>query len=69
MKDPYGMVPDPKVGMKVIDDLTHNIRTITRIDFDAQGNMGIYLDDDYLDGGRFPWEISECPVDASDSRS
>lgn len=65
MSNSYGMVDKPEVGMRVVDDLTHEVCTITRIEFDKQGNMGVYLDTKQEaypgdDGGRFPWEISEA---------
>lgn len=59
----YGCVLRPEVGMTVIDDLTHVVCKITRIEFDKYGNVGVWLDTVATypndDGGRFPWEISE----------
>lgn len=49
-----------KVGDIVHDDLTNCEVTVIKITKDKNGNIGIWLDHDYLDGGRHPWEISEC---------
>lgn len=48
----------PKEGDEVYDDLTRKISKIVKITVDKFGNKGIWLDNDYLDGGRHPWEIS-----------
>jgi hypothetical protein len=62
-----------KVGDFVIDDLTHEISKVTGISYEdgrtpshgnmfkwhnSQGCVGVWLDNKHLDGGRFPWEIS-----------
>lgn len=51
----------PKEGDEVYDDLTHNLSKVMKITVDEFGNKGIWLDNDYLDGGRHPWEISPVP--------
>lgn len=48
-----------KVGDKVHDDLTGKEARIVRIETDSLGNVGIWLDSEYLAGGRHPWEVSE----------
>ena len=45
-------------GSIVFDDLTWKNTRIKKIMKDEIGNEGIWLDDPYLDGLRFPWEIS-----------
>ena len=47
-----------KVGDTVWDDLTREEHKIIRIEYDDFGNQGVYLDNEHLDGGRFPWELS-----------
>jgi hypothetical protein len=61
-----------KVGDKVKDDLTMTVATVVGVEW-ANGNVrdskgkrhkyagcvAIWLDNDYLDGGRHPWEISD----------
>lgn len=52
-----------EVGMKVYDDLTGKQATIVYICIDRYKNWeiksGLKLDNDYLDGYRFPWEVTE----------
>jgi ribose 5-phosphate isomerase RpiB len=58
-----------EVGEKVHDDLTHKEATIICIEFKdgckqgefahALKTIGYWLDNDYLGGGRHPWEISK----------
>jgi hypothetical protein len=61
-----------KVGDYVVDDLTLRVCKIAGIEWaegksvahdgrivNHMGSIGIWLDNDYLDGGRHPWEISE----------
>lgn len=55
--DEYGMIVSCEVGETVRDDLTGKDSAIIRIDHDKFGNTAIWLDNDYLDGGRHPWEI------------
>lgn len=47
-----------KVGDRVMDDLTNEIKTVISISKDRHGNVGIWLDSDYLGGGRHPWEVT-----------
>ena len=46
------------VGDIVYDDLTEEDVTITRVVVDANGSVGYFVSNDYLGGGRHPWEIS-----------
>lgn len=48
-----------KVGDLVKDDLTRTVATIVKIDISPDGIVGIWLDNDYLEGGRHPWEVTE----------
>lgn len=52
-----------KVGDKVLDDLTRKEHIIVKITEDKFGNKGIWIDSDYLEGGRHPWEITEIQQD------
>lgn len=46
-------------GVRVRDDLDGGkIRVIRKVDYDEFGNAGVWLNSEYLDGGRHPWEIS-----------
>lgn len=45
-------------GDEVWDDLTGAPVKIRRIEHDAHGNTAVWLDSCFLEGGRFPWEIS-----------
>lgn len=58
------------VGTRVIDDLTGEEATIIGVSFTegymngnklrrSIGAIGYWLDNDYINGGRHPWEISE----------
>jgi hypothetical protein len=58
------------VGERIWDDLTHQEATVIGITFasgyvegnklsDNADNIGYWLDNDYLAGGRFPWELSK----------
>lgn len=49
-----GYVPDAKVGDKVWDDLTGNEATVLEVLLRAYK-----LDNDYLEGMRFSWEVSK----------
>lgn len=68
-----------KVGDTVIDDLTLTVCKVTGVQY-AHGRVGcgghkqfakyngsiaIWLDNEYLDGGRHPWEISD-PIPEED---
>lgn len=47
------------IGSIVFDDLTHEICRVIDITYDEFGNQCVWLDStDWLDGGRFPWELS-----------
>lgn len=54
----YGVITAVEPGETVRDDLTGRNARILRVDFDEFGNAAIWLESDYLGGGRFPWEIS-----------
>ena len=47
-------------GLTVRDDLTQTNAKIVKIEKDSNGNIGIWLDNSYLRGGRHPWEISKA---------
>lgn len=49
-----------KVGDEVHDDLTNKCVKIVRLEADACGAYGVWVDDPYLGGGRFPWEVWPC---------
>lgn len=51
-----------KLDDVVIDDLTDKPHTITEIRSDRHGNMCYRIDSDYLDGLRYPWELTEPEV-------
>lgn len=62
----YQVLIDADVGEIVWDDLMRKNATIVKKERDKDGNLGYWLDSDWLDGGRFPWEISvprEIPND------
>jgi hypothetical protein len=48
----------PKEGDIVWDDLTASKAKIIKVSVD-RGCVGYWLDNDYLGGGRHPWEISK----------
>jgi len=48
----------PKEGDIVWDDLTASKAKIIKVSVD-RGCVGYWLDNDYLGGGRYPWEISK----------
>lgn len=50
------------VGDIVTDDLTGLKSVIIGVIIDTNCNIGYRLDNEYLDGLRFPWEISS-PID------
>lgn len=68
-----------KVGDKVIDELTNSIATVTGVEWatgrvpaggrpgfiNYMGSMALWLDNEWLDGGRHPWEISD-PIPPED---
>jgi hypothetical protein len=54
----YNVVVDAEVGEIVWDDLLRCNQKIVRKSRDECGNLGYWLDNDYVGGGRFPWEIS-----------
>jgi hypothetical protein len=47
-----------KQGDIVWDDLTATKTTIIRVATDKQGNIGVWVDNNYLDGARYPWEVT-----------
>ena len=57
-----------ELGEKVYDDLTRTVATIIGIKFQTgkcgskvwnHNCLGIWLDNDWLGGGRHPWEITK----------
>ena len=54
----YGVVTEAEVGDSVWDDLLGRNSVVVRVSADEYGNVGYWLDNEYLGGGRFPWEIS-----------
>ena len=48
-----------KVGDYAWDDLTKCIVEILKVDVDKNGNIGYFVNSDYLNGGRHPWELTE----------
>jgi hypothetical protein len=56
--DPYDV--DFQIGDKVYDDLTREDSVILGISYDGKAlTKGYWIDSYYLDGGRFPWEITK----------
>ena len=53
----YQPLKQYKVGDKVLDELTGKIVTIRSINIE-NGNIGYWVDSEYLGGGRHPWELS-----------
>ena len=47
------------VGDSVRDDLTRSVRMVQYIEYDRYGNSGIWIDHEWLGGGRHPWEVSQ----------
>lgn len=47
-----------EVGSIVFDDLTFEDSVIVEILVGKNGNVGYVLDSDYLEGRRYPWEIT-----------
>lgn len=54
----YGAITSVGPGETVWDDLTGTNARVLRVEADEFGNIGVWLENDYLGGGRFPWEIS-----------
>lgn len=67
-----------KVGDKVVDDLTSTVATVVGVEWamgrvpsassdfiNYMGSMAVWLDNEWLDGGRHPWEISD-PIPTED---
>lgn len=58
----YNAIVSAEAGDVVWDDLTHSLAKIVRYDPPVTSLCGGYwLDNDYLGGGRHPWEISPKP--------
>lgn len=55
---------DLKIGQKVFDDLTGKQTVIVSLDTDRCGNVKVSVESEYLEGARFPWEVS--PVQSED---
>lgn len=47
-----------KEGELVFDELTKSEAYILKINYDNYGNMRVWLDSNYLDGFRYPWEVT-----------
>lgn len=47
-----------KIDDVVIDDLTKKSAKVLKVWSDQYGNVGIQIDNDYLEGLRHPWEIT-----------
>ena len=54
----FGVILQAEVGETVWDDLTKKNCVILMKEWDEHGNLGYWLESEWLDGGRFPWEIS-----------
>jgi hypothetical protein len=52
-------VTDFFIGQTIFDDLTETKAKIINITTDKNGRTGIWLNNDYLKGGRHPWEITK----------
>ncbi len=52
-----------KPGDTVYDTLMRTNCKVLSIEKDEYGNRGIWVDSEWLDGGRFPWEI-DPPVES-----
>jgi len=48
-----------KPGDLVLDTLTKTNCKVVSLSHDEYGNRAIWVESDYLDGGRFPWEIDQ----------
>jgi hypothetical protein len=47
------------VGDLVWDDLTREVVRINRIEYEENAmTAGVWVDHEYLDGGRHPWELT-----------
>ena len=55
-----------RVGDEVWDDLTYTKARVVRIQVNAGQTAGIWLDNDWVGGGRHPWEISRLRGTADD---
>lgn len=51
------------IGAHVWDDLTRQPAVVVGFMMDQYGNVGYRIDSEYLDGYRFPWEISNLNKD------
>ena len=49
-------------GATIRDDLTQTDAKIVKLEKDVNGNLGLWLDNDYLGGGRHPWEVSPARI-------
>ena len=58
--------PEFEVGDMVLDDLTGKIVKIVKITKN-RGVIGYWVDDEYLSGGRHPWEITKLWTDLKKS--
>lgn len=54
----YNTILSAEAGDLVWDDLEGRNTRIVRISRDESGNLGYWLASDWINGGRFPWEIS-----------
>lgn len=46
------------VGELAFDDLTKRVVEILKINVDENGSIGYFVDSEYLNGGRHPWELT-----------
>ena len=58
-----------EVGDWVHDDLTGANVQLLRISSDPNGNIGYWINSDYLEGGRHPWEISKIKEKKDENRN
>ena len=48
-----------KIGSFVHDDLTSKDVLLFNVTFGKDKTIGYWVNDDYLEGGRHPWELSQ----------
>lgn len=57
--DDQGIKWTLKLGDVILDDLTGKKCKIVKLTKSVSGSVGVWLDNEYLKGGRHPWEISK----------
>lgn len=50
------------VGDEILDDLTGKNHKVIRLEKDEKGRVGVFIDSNYLDGGRHVWEITRKKI-------